>query len=185
MKKRVAETRGWLRRLSATFIMGTVLILLSASPLTAQEEEDIWEEEAAVEKSQPASPPTTLEDLHHLGLFLGATREDNENEGTVGLNYQYRFARFFSAGGILEHAGGDIDTTTLLGGLFFGPFRNLVFIAGAGFEDDEHGDDDFLVRVGIAYEMEFGRFSIAPEFNVDFVDKEEVEVFGLKFGFDF
>jgi hypothetical protein len=37
----------------------------------------------------------------------------------------------------------------------------------------------------VAYEFEIGRWSITPEFNVDFVEGEEALVYGLSFGYGF
>ncbi len=52
--------------------------------------------------------------------------------------------------------------------------------------DDEDGDNSFLCRAGAAYEFEIAeRCSITPEFNVDFVDGDEVFVYGLSFGYGF
>ena len=52
--------------------------------------------------------------------------------------------------------------------------------------EDEDGDNNFLLRVGAAYEFEFAeRWSLTPEFNVDFVDGDEVFVYGFSFGYEF
>jgi hypothetical protein len=60
----------------------------------------------------------------------------------------------------------------------------LRFVLAPGLE---HRDDEneFLFRAGVAYEFEIGRWSIAPEFNVDFVDGEKAYVYGLSFGWGF
>ena len=46
-------------------------------------------------------------------------------------------------------------------------------------------ENEFLFRTGVAYEFEIGRWSITPQFNVDFVDGEEAYVYGLSFGWGF
>jgi hypothetical protein len=37
----------------------------------------------------------------------------------------------------------------------------------------------------VAYEFEVGRWSLTPEFNIDFVDGEEAQVYGVSLGFGF
>ncbi len=51
-----------------------------------------------------------------------------------------------------------------------------------GVEDAEGHDREFLVRAGLAYDFEFGSLTIAPTLNVDFVDDEEIFVFGVTLG---
>ena len=42
--------------------------------------------------------------------------------------------------------------------------------------------DTHSTPVGVMYDFEVGGFSIAPAFNVDFVDSEEVLVYGVNIG---
>jgi hypothetical protein len=43
-----------------------------------------------------------------------------------------------------------------------------------------------LLRLGVAYEFEIGRYAIAPEFDVDIVKFEEIVlVYGVAFGIGF
>ena len=41
---------------------------------------------------------------------------------------------------------------------------------------------EFLVRAGVLYEFEVGGFSVASAFNVDFLDSDEVLVYGVNIG---
>ena len=68
------------------------------------------------------------------------------------------------------------------------PVEGLYLTAAPGFEwaDDEHGDSksEFLVRVGIGYNFKIGEhFTLAPVYNIDFVDGEEIQIYGLSLGF--
>jgi hypothetical protein len=45
----------------------------------------------------------------------------------------------------------------------------------------EHGNE-FLLRFGVEYAFDIGGFEIAPQIDADFVNGEEVFVFGLTFG---
>jgi hypothetical protein len=68
--------------------------------------------------------------------------------------------------------------------LFIHPYKDWIFILAPGFDyrQDRH---DFLFRAGVAYEFEIDRWSISPLFNVDFVDGEQVLVYGVSFGYGF
>ncbi len=58
-------------------------------------------------------------------------------------------------------------------------------------EDSGHGGPDkdatyFVFRIGVAYDFHIGeRFGIAPAVNLDFVNNEEVWVYGLNFTYGF
>ncbi len=60
--------------------------------------------------------------------------------------------------------------------------NRFILAPGFDYRQDRH---DFLFRAGVGYEFEIDRWSISPEFNVDFVDGEQVLVYGLSFGYGF
>ena len=70
---------------------------------------------------------------------------------------------------------------------FLHPYKGWRFLVAPGIDiHDEDGDNNFLFRAGAAYELEIAEsWSITPEFNVDFVDGDEVLVYGLSFGYEF
>ena len=49
----------------------------------------------------------------------------------------------------------------------------------------EHGHNEFSVRAGLAYQFRLKRVSVSPAFNVDFVDGEEITVYGISVGWGF
>lgn len=116
-----------------------------------------------------------------LELFLGNTHEDNEDGFTVGLTWEYRLQEIFGAGVFWEYAAGPFDKWAAALALFIHPYKGLRFVVAPGLEHND-GENEFLFRTGVAYEFEIGRWSITPEFNVDFVDGEESYVYGLSFG---
>ena len=127
------------------------------------------------------------ESQHHrsrLELFLGNTHEHGEDGFTVGVVYEYRLQELVGIGGACEYAAGHFDKWDVALPVFLHPYRGLRFVLAPGLE---HRDDEneFLFRAGVAYEFEIGRWSIAPEFNVDFVDGEKAYVYGLSFGWGF
>jgi hypothetical protein len=60
----------------------------------------------------------------------------------------------------------------------------LRFVVAAGFEHSSHGTES-LVKVGVDYILRFGRMRVAPLINVDFVDRDEILIFGVNVGFGF
>jgi hypothetical protein len=127
------------------------------------------------------------ESQHHrnrMELFFGNTHEHGEDGFTVGLSYGYLLQEFIGVGGTFEYATGHFDKWSVTVPLFMYPYGGLRFALAPGLEHRE-GENDFLFRVGVAYEFEIGRWSISPEFDVDFVDGEKAYVYGLSFGWGF
>ena len=128
-----------------------------------------------------------LENRHGIELFIGNTHLKGEDGFTGGLSYEYRLNKLFGIGGIVEYAGGDFKAWTLAVPFFLHPYKGWRFLVAPGvaiLNNDE--DDEFIFRVGAAYEFEIGeKWAITPEFNVDFVDNNEALIFGLSFGHKF
>ena len=124
-----------------------------------------------------------------IGFFLGDTYEDGahgaEHGFSAGVAYERRLSELFGVGGFYEYAAGDFDKWSIGVPLFIHPHEGWRFALAPGLEHRE-GDDEFLFRAGVAYELELSeRWVMVPEFNVDFVDGEEAFVFGLSFGVGF
>ena len=106
---------------------------------------------------------------HHMALILGNTQNDGSENGlSVGLDYEYRFNKWLGLGGLAEYAGG----------------------TEVHKEHEGHGEDkrtrDWVVRTGVAYQFPFGeRYTIGPEFNVDFSEHETLFVYGIAIGLGF
>ena len=122
--------------------------------------------------------------MHRVELFLGNTHDEGEDGFSVGLAYERRLSELFGVGGIVEYTGGDFDMWLAGAPIFIHPFKGFRFLLAPGIEH-KHGENEFLFRAGLAYEFEFDRWSITPEFNIDFVDGEEALVYGLSFGYGF
>ncbi|MBW1790359.1 MAG: hypothetical protein JRK53_27755 [Deltaproteobacteria bacterium] len=129
----------------------------------------------------------TPEHRHGVELFLGNTHEDGENGFSIGFTYEYRLNELFGIGGLIEYAGKDFREWVLAAPFFLHPYEGWRFLVAPGIDiEDEDGDNNFLLRAGAAYEFEITeRWSITPEFNVDFVDGDEVFVYGFSFGYGF
>jgi len=121
---------------------------------------------------------------NHVGLFLGTTHEEGEDEFTIGLDYEYRFSQYFGIGLIGEYVGEDAREGVGMGLLFIHPYKGFRFLAGAGVKPKAE-ETKFIWRLGIGYRFPIGNWTIAPEFNVDFTEGRVVEVYGVSFGYGF
>lgn len=115
------------------------------------------------------------------GVVLGITHAGRRKNGpALGLEYERRFSDSFGVGGVIEYTGGDADVWVAAI-----PFAYHVghwkFYVAPGVEDGHHGTEE-LLRLGGEYAFELsGGWELAPQLNVDFVDGEDVWVFGVLF----
>lgn len=124
-----------------------------------------------------------------IELFLGNTYEDgehgSENGFTVGIVYERRFSELLGVGAFYEYVSGDFDKWSIGIPLFLHPYKGWRFQAAPGLEHRD-SDDEFLFRLGVAYEfMLTDQWIVMPEIAVDFVDGEEAYVYGLVLGYGF
>lgn len=119
-----------------------------------------------------------------MALFVGNTHKDGEDALTIGVDYSYRLMPKLSVGGLVDHAGGQLDETLVAGTFAVHPVRGLELLLGAGASFAE-GDEQAAVRVGALYEFEFAAVSLSPTVNLDLVGSEEAWVFGLSLGHSF
>ncbi len=124
-----------------------------------------------------------FEPHHTVGLFVGDSREDTREEnregGTLALEYEYRFTERYGIGVTWERVFGEFDENLLVipFAMHQGPWK---FYAGPGFEDAT-GEREMTLRLGVEYGFHVGDVEISPQFDVDFVDGEEVFVIGVVF----
>ena len=166
-----------------------------ASPVKTLEEQEVERAGSSVGSldavpawgAEPGQEPEAgSERRHRLEIFLGNTQAKGKDEATLGLAYEFRLpaSRVLGVGGLIDYAGGDLESTVLAGALFVHPVGGWRFLVAPGLEN-EGGKNEFLVRAGVSYEFAFGKFSVSPDFNVDFVDGEEIEIYGVNFGIGF
>ena len=129
---------------------------------------------------------------HHanaIGFFVGLATEEagsRENGAAIGIEYERRLSPRFGIGGIVEHTYGEFDVWVYAVSFAYhgGPWR---LYAAPGIEDTHHGSEKML-RLGVEYGIPVGGWEIAPQFDIDFVEREaEVLVLGVTFArsFDF
>lgn len=62
------------------------------------------------------------------------------------------------------------------------PRGGWKLLLAPAFEKNNESDAEFLVRAGVLNDFEVGRLTIAPALQVDFVDDEEILVYGVNIG---
>jgi len=155
-------------RTGQPFRLATTLAFISAALVLVA-----WPAGAADEPDQEP------ERRNEVAFFMGATDDDQEVAFTLGVDYEYRFARRFGLGGLVDFALGDLRSVVLGVPGFFHPSERWKLFAAPGFERRE-GENNFLVRLGAGYSFDVGPVDLEPSFMVDFVDEDEVsEVFIL------
>jgi len=136
---------------------------------------------------------------NEIGLFMGGTDErGHDTEFTWGLDYKRKIAERWAVGALFDYAGGELRNSILAPSVSYWPgIGGLQLLAAAGIEFHEgrdgggHGgarsgdevDENatyFVFRIGLAYDIHLAeRFGLAPGVNLDFVNGEEVWVYGL------
>jgi len=116
-------------------------------------------------------------------LFVGITHDAGENEASLGLTYERKFERF-GTGIIAEFTKAENRETIVALPFFWHPMEPWRTVVAVGTEISD-GDHSFLTRVGGSYEIEFSGWSLSPEVNIDFVDRDPVLVFGASFVWKF
>ncbi len=143
--------------------------------------------------------------MNEVAVFLGATKESgHDTEFTWGLDYKRRIADRWAVGLIFDDAGGDLRNSIIAPSISYWPgLGNLQLLGAAGVEyhngrssdgheKADHGDEAdedetyFLVRLGVGYDIHLGEsFGLVPQVNLDFVNHEEVWVYGVAVTYGF
>ena len=92
---------------------------------------------------------------NHVGLFLGSTHEEGEDEFTIGLDYEYRFSQYVGIGVLLEYVGEDDREGVGMVPLFLHPYRGFRWVAAAGLKPKAE-ETKFIWRLGIGYRFPIG-----------------------------
>ena len=178
-----------------------VLLLLAAAgaPVDAQEHDQVpHSEDEAAEHEEHAFH------RHHVAVFVGATTAvpkhggeevvETESEGggssgesgsvteaSVGLDYEYRLSRVWGVGFFFDYVGGVARASVAGPSLYLHPVGGLKLLVAPGFERHE-GENEFLVRLGLGYGFDIGRWALTPGVSVDFVDGDQAYIYGLYIG---
>jgi len=125
-----------------------------------------------------AAPASAAEQT--LSVFTGVTDDRGDNAFTLGLDYEYHLSEHFGIGGLVDLATGDVRDFIIGVPVFAHPVGGLLVLAVPGMEHQNDGSNEFLFRLGVGWEFELSeRFVLTPIVNVDFVDGEEIWVYGV------
>ena len=132
---------------------------------------------------------------NHFALFVGASSlfEREETHFTLGADYvRYLSPESNFAVGIYTEAIFAHHTEWLFGAvLFYRLTEHLWIRSGPGIEilqeeiahtGETESKTEFLYRVGAGYSFHFGRISIAPSVDLDFVRSSPTLVWGVNIG---
>ena len=128
-------------------------------------------------------------DYHNkFSFFGGVTQEDSNLDGTLALEYERLLIKHLGIGVVLSEfrSGDDKRSWAFLIPAFIHPYAGWYVVLGPGIEI-EGSERIFIFRSGVGYDFElWPRWSIAPEFNVDFVGGGDVKlVYGLALSYAF
>lgn len=123
----------------------------------------------------------------HLALVIGGKTEEEEGEreteATLGLDYEHRVNDFLGIGSVIaEYAFGDIDALTILAVADLHLWRGFIVQTGPGIESIDK-ELEGVYRIGALYELEFGRYTVAPQVHYDATTGEDAVVFGVSLGY--
>lgn len=131
------------------------------------------------------------ENKHFLGLFLGKTNFDNEDNTSYGLEYEYKFNKTWGAGLVYERTNdahhGD-GVTVKVASVYLHPWKYLRFGLGFGREEigGAHPHSESLKRASVAYDFHItDNFGIAPSFSIDEVNNHSARVYGVALVYSF
>jgi len=137
---------------------------------------------------------------HHLAFLAGGSHNTRKDGGTVGADYEFRFARRLGALATFEYVGGEFREDLFAFTASWHPWRGLRLVAGPGFDrelrkheplHDAHGPETHqkyrgLFRFGGGYDFHLaGGFTVGPDLAVDILKGEKVFVYGLNIGWGF
>lgn len=131
-----------------------------------------------------AGAQSEIERPNSARVFVGNTQNGSSHGFTLRAEYEFRLTKLIGVGGFLEHASGDIDSVSVAAPVTFHPLGGWAFKVAPGL--DFNGGTNLMFRIGAGYDFEIvPRWSLTPEFNIDFVDGETELVYGLSAAYEF
>jgi hypothetical protein len=185
------------RELKRLFVVMLVLVMVviagSSATLDAQEThgEPAGEDHDATEEHGEQHGEHHGEHFHknHLAVFVGSTEaeehhgEKGDPDFTLGVDYERRLSPLFGVGGMFDWVV-EGRREWLIGPIgFLHPYKGLKFFAAPCYQHIREGEEDnFVVRLGAAWDFEIGKYSIAPNVIYEFAGEHDFLVLGLTIG---
>ena len=126
-------------------------------------------------------------DTHQIATFIHVL-DNSETETVINIEYEFKFDQNWGAGVIYEDVNDTNNgTSSTIGSVYFYPSAGWRFGLGAGNEKPAgfKSQPETLYRIGVAYQFNVGNIGIAPSFNVDKVDGEIANVYGVAVVYSF
>ncbi|NQY63868.1 MAG: hypothetical protein HRT38_09035 [Alteromonadaceae bacterium] len=130
-----------------------------------------------------------LNKQYQINTFIGVL-DHSENKTFIAIEYEFKFDQNWGAGVVYEDANNTLygdSVGSAVGSVYFHPGAGWRFGVGAGSEK-HHGSQyrtETLYRIGVAYEFNVGGVGIAPSFNVDRIDGETGNIYGVSVVYSF
>lgn len=126
---------------------------------------------------------------NQVAIFGGATIIDGTSYATAGIDVEHRFGASWGLGILADWVvGGEEGREFIIApAVFFHPIDRVRIDLAPGVQrlSKEHVNE-FVFRVGIDYDFEFGdHWVAAPNVNVDFVADDFIPVVGAEVGYLF
>ena len=132
---------------------------------------------------------------NHIAFILGTATENHDSHrqsgGLLGLEYERQYSETWGVGAVFEQeAFGDRTNRHAIVAIpvSYHPNEHWRLFMAPGLEFHSPGDPGkALLRIGSGYEFKIGgHFTVAPEFQIDFVaGGAKVYVFAVAFGYGF
>lgn len=173
----------------ATLALALVGVVGAPATLDAQETHGEPADEAHEAADEHAEEHGEHLHANHIAVFVGAT-EPEEHHGekedpdfTLGVDYERRLSRLWGVGGMIDWVV-EGRREWLIGPIgFVHPYKGLKFFAAPCYQHIREGaKDEFVFRLGAAWDFEVGKYSIAPNVIYDFAAEHDFLVLGVTVG---
>jgi len=173
----------------ATLALALLGIVGAPATLDAQETHGEPAGEALEASEEHAEEHGEHFHANHLSLFIGATEaeehhgEKGDPDFTLGVDYERRLSQLWGVGGMIDWVV-EGRREWLIGPIgFVHPYKGLKFFAAPCYQHIREGaKDEFVFRLGAAWDFEVGKYSIAPNVIYDFADEHDFLVLGVTIG---
>jgi len=185
-----------IRALKRPIVVALMLVTAMVAGLPATIDAQETNREPGQEHAEPAGnaheaaeEPGEHFHKNHLALFFGATEaeehhgEKGDPDFTVGVDFERRLSPLFGVGGLFDWVV-EGRREFLIGPIgFLHPSKGLKLFAAPCYQHIREGDEDnFVLRVGAAWDFEIGKYSLAPNVIYDFAGEHDFLVLGVTIG---